>query len=255
MININAVIQNVPTEEKEPIQQKRIIWISPDSEFVFLVNLKGEGMFPFAASMDEIEVGIETGTILLIKDPYARVINDKDISPKLKELRDKKWEVVQFLWHDNKELVLKRKTRTLLIKKAATKFSLPKYEIDRIIKRFWKLGMNKNALLANYANCGIKGEERNYSGKKLGRRRKYSESGEEGINIDEDIRMIFRRVIDKHYRPMKNPKLSATYRYMLEKYFADHYKDKNGEIKAKIWSTDMIPSETQGYKALAIQNI
>ncbi|PKM78420.1 MAG: transposase [Firmicutes bacterium HGW-Firmicutes-15] len=243
MININAVIQNVPTEEKEPIQMKRIIWIIPDSEFVFAVTLKGEGMFPFIASMDEIEIGIATGTILLIKDPYARVINDKDISPQLKEARDKKWEIVQFLWHDNKELVLNRKTRKSIIREAATKFYLPKYEIDRIIKRFWQRGMNKNALLADYINCGKK-VEKNYSGKKLGRSRKYSEP-RAGINIDENIKRIFRQVIDNHYRPMKKPNLSATYKYMLEKHFSDHYKDQNGEIRAKIWSKDRLPSDNQ----------
>ncbi len=244
MIYTNAVLQNMPTEENEAIKRKRVIWISPDNEYVFLVNLEGEGSFPFVTSFNDIEIGLETGNLIYIKDPYARVPNEQDLSNKQKAARDKEWEVVQFLLEENPVVMLSRKTRSQLITEASAKFSMPEYKIKRILKRFWQRGMTKNALLTDYSNCG-KELERNISEKKRGRPHKYREPGKEGINIDEPIKQIFRQVIDNHYRKSKKPKLMATYRFMLNKFFSTPYKDKNGETKVKIWSKELIPTETQ----------
>jgi hypothetical protein len=37
----------------------------------------------------------------------------------------------------------------------------------------------------------------------------------------------------------------ATYRFMLNRFFSTPYKDKNGTTKVKIWSKELIPTETQ----------
>ncbi|MDD2299201.1 MAG: DDE-type integrase/transposase/recombinase [Fermentimonas sp.] len=247
MIHLNAVLQNVITEENKTIQRNRIIWVTPDNEYVYLINLEGDGSFPFVTSMDEIEIGLETGDLIYIKDPYAKILNDEDISSKQKDARERDWEVVQFLWGEKPETMLSRKSRAPFIKQASAKFALPEQKVKRILKRFWQRGMTKNALLMDYSNCGHKGLERRASKKKLGRPSKYREPGKEGININDEIKKIFRQVIDNHYRTSEKPNLMATYRFMLEKYFSNSYKDKNGEQKVKIWSKDRIPTYHQFY--------
>lgn len=245
MIQINAVLQKVATEKNETIKRKRIIWVALDSEYIYLVNIEDIGSLPFLVDINEIEIGIETGALIYVKDPFARVINDEDIPIKQKEARDRDWEVVQFLWGKNPEAILSRKGRSPLIKQASAKFSMPEQKVTRIIKRFWQRGMTKNALLSSYSNCGNKGAERSSSKKKRGRPPKYREPGDEGINIDIEIQKIFRKVIDKYRRTPAKPSLMATYRFMLENYFSTPYKDKNGEQKVKIWGKERIPTYHQ----------
>lgn len=247
MIQINIVFQKVLTEENETINRKRIIGFTSDNQFIYLVNLEGNGSFPFLADKNEIEIGLETGNLVYVKDPYLKVINDEDIPIKQREARDRDWEVIKFLYGDNPENIIIKKSRSELIKKASGKFSMSEQRIKRILKRFWQRGMTENALIADYINCGNKGGERTTSAKKRGRPPKYRGHGEEGINIDEDIKQLFRRVIDDYYRTSKNPNLKATYRFLLKSYFSDPYKNKNGEQKVKIWGKERIPTYHQFY--------
>lgn len=242
MIQVNTVLQRVKSQDNKKIERQRVIW--KDEEYVFLVDLSDEGSLPFMTTVDELEMGLDTGKLVIIPDPFARTWRDEDIPSSLRVARDKDWDLVQCLWTKEPIAMLTRSTRSKLVRQACDKFLLPKYKVDRLIKRFWQRGMTKNALLLDYNNCGHPGKNRQSTEKKRGRPPQYRDPDKVGINIGETELNLFRLVIDTKYRTKQKPTLTDAYNYLLDTYFSTPYTE-NGEKKVKRWSKERRPTYTQ----------
>jgi len=86
------------------------------------------------------------------------------------------------------------------------------------LKRYWIRGKIVNALLPDYDRCGGRGKERNTKGVKLGRPRKHANIVGDGINVDEEIKRIFRIAINRFYYSSAKHSLTMTYELMLKEY-------------------------------------
>src|SRR5699024_1750890 len=129
-----------------------------------------------------------------------------------------------------------------------SKSGMSKLKIKRAFTRFWQRGLNKNALLPDYMYSGGKGKERDLSESKVGRPRKYalSDSGQQGINITEEVKKQFAFVIKKYYRKKERISLADTYDYLLREFYSDQYYE-NSIVKYKVWNVSRIPTYNQFY--------
>ncbi|WP_170006014.1 Mu transposase C-terminal domain-containing protein [Bacillus fonticola] len=243
MIFNNQVYQYVNKDEKN-----RIRIIEVDELVIYFVELHGDTAMPKRIATATLEAEIQGEVLLPIPDPYSKSYSDKDLTSKQIEKRDADWQVVSEHWEVYKERLLERKSREDVFVAIATETNLSKLKIKRIFTRFWQRGLNKNALLPDYMHSGGKGKEKELSGAKVGRPRKFnlSDDGNQGVNISEEVKKQFAYVIKKYYRQKNQITLAETYDHLLREFYSDSYKE-NDEVKYKVWDASRIPTYHQFY--------
>jgi hypothetical protein len=234
-ILVNSVMVNLDTSVV-----RRILWISPDERYVCTIILFSNSFSPKLEFMSEIIYEIKSGKVEEIEDPYNSLsFIEENLTEKQKKFREKAWEVIKFIYMISPEpLIYESKSRGIAIKEAIDKFGLSRTTINKYISRYWQRGMTLNALIPDTTNCGAPGKERKAGKAKLGRKRKYSES--EGVNVDDGIKRIFDKALNKYYYTAKQNSLKITYELMIRDYFTEFSPD--GETTINI---DSVPSVAQ----------
>ena len=77
--------------------------------------------------------------------------------------------------------------------------------------------MTKNSLIPDFYKSGGRGKEKTSGTKKRGKPSKYNKNG---INIDENIKKIFKASINKYYNNYNQNTLTTAYNLMIKEYFS-----------------------------------
>lgn len=243
MILVNSVFKYVDIDNEE-----RIRIIETDEENAYVVNIDSASSMPKVEKLQQLEEEIDAEKLVLIKDPFSKILEDKELTEVQIKKRDLDWKLVEKYWEDNKNKLLQKSYRSKIFEKISYESGVSLSTVKKLFSRFWQRGMNKNALLPDYINSGARGKERNLSGKKVGRPKKADYYGEsiEGINITSDVKKHFELSINKYYRNKKKPSLTETYTLMLKDFYSDRYVENN-DVKYKVWDESLIPSYQQFY--------
>lgn len=243
MILVNSVFKYVDIDNGE-----RIRIIETDEENAYVVNIDSASSMPKVEKLQQLEEEIDAEKLVLVKDPFSKILQDKELTEVQIKKRDLDWQLVEKYWEDNKNKLLQKSYRSKVFKRISDESGVSLSTVKKLFSRFWQRGMNKNALLPDYINSGARGKERNLSGKKVGRPKKADYYGEsiEGINITSDVKKHFELSINKYYRNKKKPSLTETYTLMLKDFYSDRYVENN-DIKYKVWDESLIPSYQQFY--------
>ena len=102
------------------------------------------------------------------------------------------------------------------------------------MKRYWIRGKIVNALLPDYDRVVAGGKSGIPKGTKRGRPRKHADIVFDGINVDEEIKRIFRIAINRFYYSSAKHSLTMTYELMLKEYFNDGHRMVDGQC-APLW--------------------
>lgn len=174
-------------------QRIRVLW--SNKQVVFWIDIDDEKALPKVASRSELEHLIANGSLKVIDDPYISfAFNSPEPGSRAEEVQDKAWNAI-------KEIVVvepniyQRKTRGPLFNQALEASGTTKQTFYRWLRRYWQFGLCRNALSGRYKNCGGAGKTRVAGDKKRGAPR--TRSLGIGINVDEQIRSIFRVAIEK----------------------------------------------------------
>jgi hypothetical protein len=191
---------------------------------------------------------INAEKLVSIKDPFARIIDEKYLSELQISKRDSDWEIILKYWVNNKRELLEKKSRNMLFEKISQEIGLSVPKIKKLFSRYWQRGMNRNSLLPDYVNSGAKGKERNLTDTKVGRPKKANYQGEiaEGINITDQVKKHFQISIDRYYRNNNKLSLKEVYMRVLRDFYSDIYYENN-ELKHKVWDKARIPTYNQFY--------
>lgn len=243
MILVNSVFKYVDIDNGE-----RIRIIETDEENAYVVNIDSASSMPKVEKLQQLEEEIDAEKLVLVKDPFSKILEDKELTEVQIKKRDLDWQLVEKYWGDNKNKLLQKSYRSKVFKRISDESGVSLSTVKKLFSRFWQRGMNKNALLPDYINSGARGKERNLSGKKVGRPKKVDYYGEsiEGINITSDVKKHFELSINKYYRNKKKPSLTETYTLMLKDFYSDRYVENNN-VKYKVWDESLIPSYQQFY--------
>lgn len=243
MILVNSVFKYVDIDNGE-----RIRIIETDEENAYVVNIDSASSMPKVEKLQQLEEEIDAEKLVLVKDPFSKILEDKELTEVQIKKRDLDWQLVENYWEDNKNKLLQKSYRSKVFKRISDESGVSLSTVKKLFSRFWQRGMNKNALLPDYINSGARGKERNLSGKKVGRPKKVDYYGEsiEGINITSDVKKHFELSINKYYRNKKKPSLTETYTLMLKDFYSDRYVENNN-VKYKVWDESLIPSYQQFY--------
>lgn len=243
MITINSVFKYVDIEKEEKIRIIDII-----GEFVYIVTLEQSTSMPRKELAESILQEINVDKLVKIQDPFARVVDEKNLSELQISKRNSDWQIILKYWEDNKQELLEKRSRNDIFQKISSEVGLSVPKVKKLFNRYWQRGMNKNALLPDYINSGAKGKERNLSNNKVGRPKKADYYGqvEEGINITDEVKRHFNIAINKYFRSSEKISLKETYTLMLRDFYSDTYK-KESTIEHKVWDKSRIPTYNQFY--------
>ncbi|MGG2014054.1 DNA-binding protein [Bacillus sp. S10(2024)] len=198
----------------------RILWIDEGYVICYLIEVEASKGFPEKRLISNLEKMLEHEEMQLIKsDPFISCLQEDEINPKDKMIRNKAWSILEYLMDqkDEKDL-FEREKRGQFVKEASIKYNTaPKY-IYQYLRRYWQRGQNKNALLPDYRNCGAAGRERKSGERKRGRPQKYPVYGV-GINITDEVKQFFRISINRYYHNLNETSLKFAYQSMLSDFF------------------------------------
>lgn len=241
MIYINQVLQSVK-------DSTRIRIIEIEESYVYIVNIDANTSMPKKELYSSLITDIEQKEWLIITDPFTRGVAEEDLTKVQIQKRDKDWEIIQTYCLEHMNSLLQKNGREVKIKEIAEELNVTPTKVKKLLSRYWQRGMNKNAMLPDYANSGGRGKTKKLSHDKVGRPRRVTINGEyrSGINITDEIKTQFDRAINKYYRKSNNYTLKDVYHFILRDFYSDRYKE-NGEIQYRIWESNRIPSYHQFY--------
>ncbi len=247
-ITINKVLKRIDAISEGVDELLRIVWINQDGRFAQYVSLSIGVAMPHPIRVSDIQFALENGFMANGDDPFARVVDESEIPESYKLIRERKWQIVTYVWDKNRERALLKKERPKLFEEAAKIFDVHPMDVRRTMSRFWQRGMVPNALLPDFDKRGSKGIQKADTTSKRGRPRERVGADAEipGINITEDVKDKIRESIAIYYLSKSKPTVKDTYNQMLSRYFSDN-SYKNGEKKSIIWEADRIPSYHQFY--------
>lgn len=220
LLTVNMLIGYKQDSDKFKI--KRILWISSDYRTLTLIDIFANKSTPIFVKVEEIESELQSNQLFLVnEDPYQTYRTDDEISYKERVVQSRGWEVIQTIADkDNEPSIFEAEKRAELIKKASNQFNISSKTVYKYLRRYWQRGKNKNALLPDYQNIG-RVNDKQTSGKKRGRPKKYKNIIGEGVNVNEDTKRIFRIAINKFYYSNVKNSLKTTYELMRKEFYVD----------------------------------
>ncbi len=231
---VNMIVRYIDNEELY-----RVLWIDYSNTFTYLIRIDKDTCKPVIRKVDEIIDGIKNHYIKVIEEDISTdVINEQEIPVKYKEKRDKTWDVIQYIYQVPD--IFDFSKRGKLILQGSKKFNLSERVIYKYLVRYWKGGMCKNALIPQFHNCGGRGKEKKSNLNKMGRPVVYGE--DIGINVDEDIKKIFKIALQKYYYTNKSNPITTTYELMKKEFFVEDFKIENGIKVPLIKESKYIPT-------------
>ncbi|MGL4731549.1 MAG: transposase [Clostridium sp.] len=242
MLLVNTLIRWKVADDKKQIE--RILWISEIDDAAYVINIF-DNNYPFFRRLSDIKESINSElAIIEDDDPLKRILREEDIIEKHKELRNKAWESIEEIVYQE-PLIYISNERSRIISEVCKRHQFKSITVKKYLKKYWKRGKTINALLPDFYLCGGKGKEKSISDKKIGRPRKNIEVIGEGVNVDEEIKKIFKIAINKFYYTGARNSLTMTYELMMKEFFAEDYKIQNGIKIPVIKPSSEVPTITQ----------
>lgn len=225
--SVNDVFQFSDTGDVE-----RIVWIDSKYEYCVTIDVLSSRLKISFRNISELITWLKDESIYIKReDPTFRIVVEEEVKEKNKSIREKAFEIVKFLFRDagEPEIYYKHHRRKSILK-AVNQFNIGEKTVYKYLRKFLQAGKIKNSLLPDYHKCGGKGKPR-VSENKLGRPRKgfYVMGQRKGINVDDEIRNIFKMGIDKYYKTPEKRKVTQVFQCILDDFFTETVR-KNGKI-------------------------
>lgn len=241
IISVNTVIKRI---EGNINIFERVLWVDEKNEIAFLIEVYSN-KWPYAKAVKNISEAFDNGEFEVVTDPMIRIVGEKDIPDKDKDIRDKANKTIEFvLQHTPEPDIFYSERRVTAIKETCKALLISESSVKRYLKKYWKNGMCINALLPDYYLCGTS-QDRKVGIKKLGRPKKYADIVGEGINVDDEVKRVFRLALDKYYYTKKKNTLKTVYNLMIRNYFSEDFKIEQGVRIPLIKPVCQIPTMQQ----------
>jgi hypothetical protein len=225
---------------------ERILWIDEGNIICFVINIDEKANeYPILRKISEIEEGIEVGRITIEENSYVLFIHPSDLTDEQKKYRDDAWEAIKDFVLCEPDIYYK-KYRGKMVKEIQVKMGIGSHNtVNKYLKRYWRRGKVKNALIDDRGNCGGRGKPKTFGKKKFGKGNKIDIGKGDGINVTQEIKSIFEVGYNDFYNDKKKLPLATVYKLILEKYFGVTYYTENGVEQILLNDVAEIPTMRQ----------
>lgn len=243
----NMVVEWISSDESTQSKFERILWISHDKSYLYLIDLDEED-FPILRQYEEVVTAIENNDAKIVKVLTApETINydqlPKESLAKVEERNKKAWEIVQQLVNDEPD-IYDPSLRGIMVRDVSERYNVSIPTVHKYLKRYWKSGKQKKGVYMRYYNSGGRGNERIavVGSVKRGRPRKITELHPEkiGVNVDVEIHKIFMISYTLFIIRDKLP-VNTAYKRMIRKFFVKEYVEENGKCEPVVPDIAEIP--------------
>jgi putative transposase len=249
---MTQLIENILIEFKDKAGKcltiERVLWIAKDKNECVTINILEEKPDPKSYSCEYILEAIDNlQAKVLTYDPYLMNKVIKEPNEKDKRLRDKAWKRIKDIVDIEPNIYSKQERGEMIGELIKTNGYYSK-TLNNDLRRYWKGGKTINALLPYFSNCGAPGIGReSKTGKKRGRKSKIQKiiSKELGVNVNEEMKKIFRLAIKLHYNDTRKNPLSYAYETMIKQFFHIGYELKGGKEVPVIPPQEELPTLAQ----------
>lgn len=257
MLCVNMLIEWLQpaetTGEEDALRIERVLWLDPSSIEVVMFDVEDEKALPIWRERETVEMALKTTEArILTADPYVRLVLPEDeLATKHQAHRDEIWQIIEPLVETEagqpRVDIFLPKERGQLVADMIDQTNRSKRLIYRDLRRYWRGGQTKNALLPHFDRCGGKGQEHHSGERKRGRPTDLAKATNQpqGINADEAVRQRFRRGIKLFYEKGKGRSLSQAFDLTLKKFFNVGYELQDGVLAPVLPPTSELPSLTQ----------
>lgn len=242
MLVVNNLISY--SQENEEEMTERVLWLNKREDIGVFINVYSN-RFPYFKKVSEVENDIETGKVSILSvDPLFRLVDEESITEEHIKMRDDMWAMIEGIVQLEPQ-IYNSTVRRKYVLNISNKYNIHENTVVRYLKRYWQRGKNKNALLPDYYLCGARGKDRQAGEVKRGRPRKNTDILGDGVNIDEEIKKIFKVAINKYYYNSSQKTLTLTYELMLKEFFNIDTKVKDNVQIPIIKTHGEVPSLSQ----------
>ncbi|WP_368901894.1 Mu transposase C-terminal domain-containing protein [Oceanobacillus oncorhynchi] len=226
MLTLNTLIKY--NENSENVE--RVIYNDVNGQHCYLINIF-DNSFPVLRETEAIEYSLRNKEAeILENDPWSLFVLDKSISNKAKVVQEKAWNVVSALLAEGEKSLLQSATRNPIIHRISIDLRINRKTALKYLKRYWKRGMTPLSLLPDFYKRGGKGQQKQSNGKKRGRPRKVQDIFGSGINIDENIKKVFRLAAEKYYLTKRDVSVRFAYEQMIKEFFKEELEESPGKL-------------------------
>ena len=200
---------------------ERVLWIDIQRRGYILIDIASKNALPLYRLHAELETMAESELLKFdAEDPFTYSVDENTVDPRYGAVRDKNWQKISSLVVQQPAIFLPSQ-RGSIITSLIAKTGESHVSLYRLLRRYWQRGMTPNAFLPDYAKCGGRGRDKGMSDKPRGRRP--TDPNIVVVNVDQDIRSIFRAAITRFYASKPVFDLAECYYAMLEDYFTDPF--------------------------------
>ena len=206
----------------------RILYIDKLSTITYVIEMKGF-KWPYLVSLDEVEKASQQYESINIEESsYIRLFLEESLTTSQLKKREKAWEVVNFIISQlNGIEIYIHKYRAPVLRQAEQLFEVGNKTLKKYLLMYWKGARTKNSLLPFYDKCGGRGQEKKVGTKKIGRSRILLKG--QGINVDENIKWIFKKGLNSYYYNERKNSLKVAYELIIKEHFSSQTRDKSGK--------------------------
>lgn len=231
----------------EPTRMVRILWLGPNGH-AFTIDVNSAKALPQLTEIASLLDDLKNERARLVKDdPLRLIVADANLSKARINRRERAWKAIEPLVANQPD-IFRPNHRARLVEGQRKAGHGSRVVIYDYLRLYWQRGMTKNALLADYPNCGGPGKTRkSTAGKKRGRPRVFGD--QPGVNITADIRQTFQISVDRFYATSEKFSKQGAYDTMIKEFFSDkRVDDETGLIvhsPAGTYATSGLPTYDQ----------
>ena len=198
---------------------ERVLWVDIKGPGYILIDIASKSALPLYRGHADLETMANSEQLGFdAEDPFAYSTDEEAIAPQHRTLRDKNWQKVSPLLVQQPAIFLPDQ-RGKIIASHIVETGESHVPLYRLLRRYWQRGMTPNAFLPDYARCGGRGRDKAISDKPRGRRPTNPDIVV--VNIDPNMRSIFRAAIIHFYASHPVFDLAECYHAMLTEDFTD----------------------------------
>lgn len=223
----------------------RLLYFDKFTKHIFAIDVF-KNRWPYVIAFDKINKDIDESKAIIIEDNIFDIAREINLTIAEANKRDFAWQVVSYVFKNIEEPnIYFSKYRTPIIKKASDRYNISFNTTKSYLLKYWKRGKTKNSLLPNYHNCGGRGKEKKASKSKRGRPRKYDKKP--GVNVDNNMKKIFKAGLNKYYYNNRQNSLKVAYELTIRDSFVKDYIIKNNKKIPIVEDSSKIPTYNQFY--------
>jgi hypothetical protein len=204
--------------ETQPEWTGRILWIDPAKQYVFIFGMDDPAALPVRKTYDGIVTALNEAEALIVFREEAYALQaEEQFTQKQQQRRDQNWALIEPIVTAGEAAFIPAQ-RHHLIEAAEQRTGRAKRLIYEYLRRYWRAGQLKNALIPRHDRSGLPDDPPVKSNAvKRGSRRRHSPHP--GINIDAVIKKRLQKGYQRFYVSGECKTLTEAYRQTLLTFF------------------------------------